>query len=228
MANPRVIAFDVNETLSDLSPLGHRFAEVGAPELGAQLWFARVLRDGFALAAGGGFAAFAEVGQAVLREMLPGLGVHGEPDAAVAHIMGGLRGLGVHPDVPAGVQRLSENGFRLVTLTNGSVEATQALLEGAGLRGYFERLLDVTAVHAWKPAAAPYRYAVQACAARPGEVMLVAVHPWDVDGAARAGLPTTWIDRTAASPYPAYFAAPDYRVTSLLELAERLGTAPSS
>ncbi len=28
---PSVIVFDVNETLSDMSPMGARFAEVGAP-----------------------------------------------------------------------------------------------------------------------------------------------------------------------------------------------------
>ena len=45
---PSVIAFDVNETLSDLSPLGARFLEVGASASAAPLWFASVLRDGFA------------------------------------------------------------------------------------------------------------------------------------------------------------------------------------
>ncbi len=27
------------------------------------------------------------------------------------------------------------------------------------------------------------------------DAMLVAVHPWDIDGAARAGLATAWINR---------------------------------
>ena len=37
---PSVIVFDVNETLSDLSPLGARFVEVGASASAAPLWFA--------------------------------------------------------------------------------------------------------------------------------------------------------------------------------------------
>ncbi len=49
---PSVIVFDVNETLSDMAPLARRFADVGAPELLAQVWFASLLRDGFALACG--------------------------------------------------------------------------------------------------------------------------------------------------------------------------------
>jgi 2-haloacid dehalogenase len=50
--------FDVNETLSDMAPLAGRFADVGAPELLAKVWFASLLRDGFALAATGGKEAF--------------------------------------------------------------------------------------------------------------------------------------------------------------------------
>ncbi len=55
---PSVIVFDVNETLSDMSPMGERFAEVGVPAQLAKLWFATLLRDGFALTAAGGNGAF--------------------------------------------------------------------------------------------------------------------------------------------------------------------------
>jgi 2-haloacid dehalogenase len=48
--------------------------------------------------------------------------------------------------------------------------------------------------------------------------MLVAVHPWDIDGAARAGLHTGWLNRDG-SRYPSYFTAPDVVATDLVELA---------
>ncbi len=52
-APPQVAVFDVNETLSDLSGLKERLADVGAsPDL-LDLWFATTLRDGFALTATG-------------------------------------------------------------------------------------------------------------------------------------------------------------------------------
>ncbi|WP_251042171.1 hypothetical protein [Arthrobacter sp. ISL-30] len=59
---PSVIVFDVNETLSDMSPMAARFTEVGAPDHLAKLWFAALLRDGFALTAAGGNGSFAEIG----------------------------------------------------------------------------------------------------------------------------------------------------------------------
>ncbi len=59
---PRILVFDVNETLSDMAPLSERFEEVGAAAGDARLWFAG-MRDGFALTAAGRWASFAEVGR---------------------------------------------------------------------------------------------------------------------------------------------------------------------
>jgi 2-haloacid dehalogenase len=52
--------------------------------------------------------------------------------------------------------------------------------------------------------------------------MLVAVHPWDLDGAARAGLRTAWVNRTGGG-YPDYLTAPELTVSGLDDLAARLG-----
>ncbi|NUQ98654.1 MAG: hypothetical protein HOY79_19570 [Streptomyces sp.] len=46
---PLLLVFDVNETLSDLAPLRHRFEDFGASADLMPLWFAGILRDGFAL-----------------------------------------------------------------------------------------------------------------------------------------------------------------------------------
>lgn len=53
----------------------------------------------------------------------------------------------------------------------------------------------------WKPAREAYAYAARTCRTEPAGMALVAVHPWDIDGAARAGLATAWINRTGV-PYP--------------------------
>ena len=44
------------------------------------------------------------------------------------------------------------------------------------------------------------------------------MHPWDIDGAARAGLRTAWIDRTGAA-YPTHLTPPDRTVATVAELA---------
>ena len=220
-----VIVFDVNETLSDMSPLGLRFSEIGAPAGLAKLWFATLLRDGFALTASGDNGSFAAIGAEVLRELLTGMEMNRPLDSAVQHVMGGLAGLAVHPDVPAGVRALSAAGFRLITLSNGSAQIAGKLLREAGIRGEFEMLLSVEDAPAWKPARASYEYAAAASGADPAGMLLVAVHPWDIHGAARAGLRTAWLNRSGGS-YPGYFEAPDVTFAALTELPAALAAAP--
>lgn len=220
---PSVIVFDVNETLSDMSPMGERFAEAGAPAELAKIWFATLLRDGFALTAAGDKGTFADIGAEALRGLLASAGIDTDPEMAVKHVMAGLAGLGLHPDVQVGVRELRSAGYRLVTLTNGSVRVAEKLFGPAGIRDQFERLLSVEDAPAWKPAPAAYDYAATVCGVASEQMLLVAVHPWDIHGAAHAGLSTAWINRTGAR-YPNYFASPDYTVASLEELPAALRT----
>ena len=218
---PNVLVFDVNETLSDMAPLSMQFKDIGAPEHLAKLWFADLLRDGFALTASGDIESFATLGAEAMRVRLAGQSLDRPLEKAVDHVMQGFSELAVHPDVVEGVRGLSDLGIRLVTLSNGSAAVASALLERAGVRDRFERLLTVEDAGVWKPAPGAYAYALEQVRVEPMDAMLVAVHPWDIDGARRAGLATAWIDRSH-SHYPSYFGAPDVEVASLTELVDSL------
>ena len=150
---PSVIAFDVNETLSDLSPLGARFVEVGASASAAPLWFASVLRDGFALTAAGENPPFAGVARELLLGQLAEAQLNRPLEEAAQHVMDGFASLELHADVASGVDRLHEDGFRLVTLSNGAASVAERLLTSANVRDRFERLLSVEDAGAWKPSA---------------------------------------------------------------------------
>lgn len=219
MSTPSVIVFDVNETLSDMAPIGRRFADVGAPEWVAKVWFASLLRDGFALTSAGATERFAVLGAGALRSVLSGVELSADMDSAVQHVMDGFSSLEVHPDVPDGVRALAATGARLITLTNGSIDVAERLFATADIRQHFERLLSVDDAGVWKPAPGAYAYAARACSADPADMLLVAVHPWDIDGAARAGMHTCWINRRD-EPYPEYFRPPERTVTALPELVK--------
>lgn len=218
---PSVVVFDVNETLSDMAPMASRFAEVGVPGSLAAVWFASVLRDGFALAAAGSGEPFARLARGALETALAGASLNRPAAEAADYILAGFGDLGVHPDVPEGVRLLREGGLRLVTLSNGSAGVADRLLARAGIRGEFERLLSVEDAPAWKPAASAYAYAARACSVPAGQMLLVAVHPWDLHGAQHAGLRTGWISRGPA-PYPGYFSPPDVSAPDLGTLARQI------
>jgi 2-haloacid dehalogenase len=194
---------------------------VGAPEPTANIWFAALLRDAFALTAAGGTAPFATLASAGLRTVLTGLPLTRGLEAAVEHVLDGFSSLGVHPDVPDGARALRASGLRLVTLSNSSADVADRLLTGAGLRQEFELVLSVEAAGVWKPAPGSYEYAARTVGLRPAEIVFVAVHPWDIEGASRAGMSTAWINRDGR-PWPEYFRSPTHTITALTELPGRL------
>lgn len=219
---PSLIIFDVNETLSDMAPVATRFSDVGLPEHLATTWFAALLRDGFALTVTADNPSFAELASDGLRLLLGEVGT--DTERAVAHIMGGFAELPVHADVVAGIRALSDAGLRLVTLSNGATTVAQALFNRNDITSCFETLLSVQDAPAWKPAAAAYHHALEACQVKAEDAMLVAVHPWDIHGARKAGLATCWINRSGTT-YPSMFLRADLQASSLTELAALL--APS-
>ena len=220
--NLAVIVFDVNETLSDMSPLADRFVDVGAPGLMAGVWFAGLLRDGFALTVVGANEKFATIAAELLHENLTGLPLNRSVDEAVKYILRGFASLALRPDVAGAVRTFAASGMRLVTLSNGSTQLAETLFRDANIREEFEMLLSVEDAPGWKPLRAAYEYAADACGVEVGRMLLTAVHPWDIHGAALAGLRTAWINRAGAT-YPGYFTAPDITVSTLDELASILG-----
>jgi 2-haloacid dehalogenase len=218
---PSVVVFDVNETLSDMSPMATRFADVGAPGDLAKLWFAVLLRDGFALTAAGGQERFSVLAENALQAVLTGMPLDRPGDAAVEHVMAGFMNLPVHPDVPSGIRAMSDVGIPLVTLTHGSTEVAEWLLTTAGIRDQFTALLSVEKAGTWKPARGSYEYAAKTCDTELHDMLLVSVHPWDIDGAARAGMRTAWINREHAS-YPSHFTTAEWIAEGITGLAEQL------
>jgi 2-haloacid dehalogenase len=196
------VLFDVNETLFSLAPLGPAFAEVGLDPAAVPLWFARLLRDGFALAAMGDHRPFADLAADSLQGINPQL-----DDEAVGRVLGAFRAMPAHPDVEPALRLLHGSGVPALTLTNSSVDAVQGLLAGAGLAGYVRENLSADTVRRWKPAPEPYRHAADHLGVEPQRLVLVAAHPWDCAGAQAAGLRSAWINR-AAAPWPRVYPAP--------------------
>ncbi len=201
---------DVNETLSDLSPMDARRSptSVSTPAR----W-----RPGspaccgtrFALTVLGDNPSFAEIAGASLRVRLAGAG-SSDPAAGAQRVLDRFTSLEPHPDVVPGLRALAAAGCRIVTLSNGSADVARALLADTGAGAVVEDYLSVADAGAWKPAPQAYEHALAATSVPAGRAMLVAVHPWDIAGAHRAGLRTGWVNR-AGSGYPDHVAPPTSR-----------------
>ena len=221
MARPKVILFDVNETLLDLTPVKESVGKAlgGRPEL-APLWFTTLLQYSLVTTVADHYLDFGEVGAACLRMVAQNHGVELSEDAA-KEALAPMRSLPPHADVIPALGRLRDADYRLVTLTNSSKAAVADQMRHAGLTTFFEALLSVEDVGKYKPHADVYRWAAGRVGADVSECLLVAAHGWDVAGAAWAGMRTAFVARPGQQVFP-LGPAIDITVPSLAELPGEL------
>jgi 2-haloacid dehalogenase len=186
--------FDVNETLLDLAALDPLFERAFGDAGVRRAWFQQVLQSAFMATITGAYSDFGAVGAAALQMTAEREGVRlSEEDRQ--EILGGMRELPPHPEVPAALDLLRDAGLRLAALTNNTAEVAEAQLENAGLSGRFEKILSADAVRRLKPAPEPYRAAAEALGVETSGTRLVAAHAWDVAGALRAGCAAAFVAR---------------------------------
>jgi 2-haloacid dehalogenase len=217
---PTAVVFDVVETLFSLSPVNGALEEAGAGPRGGDLFFARLLRDGFALAAAGGQRSFRDLAAGAVAFVLPDASSYQRD-----RVLDEFARLPAQPDAEPALERLIGAGLQVVTLTNGGVEQTSSLLEQAGLDRYIEQVLSVEGAGRWKPAPEPYRYAANSLGLAPNALALVAVHGWDVHGAHQAGLVTGWASRLEGH-FPETFDPPDVSGPDLVAVVDGLLALP--
>jgi 2-haloacid dehalogenase len=144
-----------------------------------------------------------------------------EVGASGGSVVGAVAEMPPYPEVLPALTALRDAGVRAATLSNGSGGTAEAVLARADASDLVEATLAAHDFGAWKPAAAAYLGACAALRVEPSRTALVAVHPWDVDGACRARLLGAWVDR-GGRPYPAVMAPPVVTGPSLGEVVAGL------
>jgi 2-haloacid dehalogenase len=214
----RVCVFDVNETLLDLAALDPLFERVFGDASVRRLWFDQMLQSAFVATMTDAYTTFGEAAGAALRMTEERQGVQ-ISDEDRREILGGLRNLPPHPEVPESLDRLHEAGFRLATLTNSTQEVAEAQIENAGLGDRFEQILSADTAKRLKPAPAPYRMAARTLEIPERGMRLIAAHAWDVAGALRAGCAAAFVAR---QPFDPLIERPDVVGADLAEVADAI------
>lgn len=220
-----VLVFDVNETLLDLAALDASFEDVFGDARVRREWFGQVLQSAMLSIATGVHRDFGTIGRAALDMVAVRHGLRLDPGKR-DEVVGGMRSLPAHPEVPEALGRLRDAGFRMATLTNSPPAVVEAQLANAGLSDFFEAQLSVEAVSRLKPAPEPYHYAADALGVPIGQTRLVAAHAWDVTGAIRAGARAAFVARPGMVLDPTG-ETPDIVGADLTEVAEAMITKTS-
>jgi 2-haloacid dehalogenase len=201
-----IIVFDVNETLLDLDTLHPTLDRIFGDPAALRLWFAN---------------PFTDIGAAVLR-MLAATRDITISDSDAAELTERFATMPPHPEVPAALRRLREDGFRLFTLTDNTLAISGRQLEHAGVIDVFERRFSVDeTVRRHKPAPEAYHSVATALEVDPGDICLVACHVWDTIGAQAAGWQAGLILRQGNAPL-GVGPQPDYTGKNLDEIADQL------
>ena len=219
---PRVIFFDVNETLLDLQSMRTSVGKAldGKVEL-LPLWFSTMLHHSLVDTVSGQYHDFGQIGVAALQMVANNNGISLSVKQAKQAIVPPLLSLPAHPDVKEGLSNLKAAGYYMVSLTNSSNAGVKAQFEHAELIQYFDQRLSVEDIKIYKPDLRAYEWALKQLNIKPEEALMVAAHGWDIAGAKEAGLQTAFIARPGKQLYP-LAPAPDYNVNNLIELVNIL------
>jgi 2-haloacid dehalogenase len=217
---PRVLAFDVNETLLDLSVLDPHFESVFGDRAVRVQWFAQMLQLAFVGGLTGQYVDFSTAQRAALEMLARRTGRTVDDDSA-ALILDTMRRLPPHPEVAGALARLGEAGFRRVALTNSPPDVARAQLANAGLGELFEAAHSADEVRALKPARAPYELVAERSGVPVTGVRLIAAHAWDVAGALAAGCSAAFVARPGMVLSP-LGAQPDIVGRDLEEVASAI------
>jgi 2-haloacid dehalogenase len=189
-----VIAFDVNETLLDLSGLDGPFEEVlGDRSLRGQ-WFAQMLQLSFVGGLTGEYVDFTSAQGAAFLMIAQRTGVTVSEQDAEA-MVDRMSALSSHPEVGAALGRLQDTSLRVVALTNSVQAVAEAQLSFAGIRYLFDDVFSADAVRKLKPSPEPYHHVATSCGVDIAQVRLVAAHAWDIAGALAAGCKAGFVQR---------------------------------
>ncbi|MBV9036595.1 MAG: haloacid dehalogenase type II [Acidobacteriaceae bacterium] len=217
---PKVVLFDVNETLLDTHALQPELTGLLGKSVSLREWFLEVLQHTLVMNEVKEYRPFGEIAEAVLQMTANSQGRQLQPDEIEA-VRKKLASLPPYADVRAALQRLKDHGLRLGTLTNSSADSQEQQLKKAGLTDYFERMLSVDSVRRFKPAPETYQYAAHTLAVQPQDVLLVAAHGWDVFGAMKAGCQAALVKRPEKAVFP-LGPHPQFMADKLVVLADQI------
>ncbi len=161
----------------------------------------------------------------VLDHLLPQHGLQALGEADRNHFNTVWHRLAPWPDTVAGLTRLKQR-LTISTLSNGNLSLLVAMAKHGGLP--WDAVLTAELFGRFKPDPAVYLGAARLLGLAPGQVLMVAAHPFDLVAAQQAGLKTAYIPRpdeygAGGRMEPVGDAVFDIVATDFADLATQLG-----
>jgi 2-haloacid dehalogenase len=222
MPEPEVLAFDMYGTLVDPLGVWQPLADVvgASARQAAEIWRVKQLEYTFRLVAMERYEDFENVTRKALDYALAVVGYEAT-EAERASALAEYDQLRTFADVGAALEQLAARRHVMVVLSNGTPRMLRAAVRSSGLESAFQTLISVDEVRTFKPSPRVYKHAARRLGRPIDEIRLVSSNPFDVVGAAAAGMRVAWLNRSGGV-FDTLAPRPDLEIVSLSELAERI------
>jgi len=225
-ARPKILFFDINETLLDLTELKKTVETAlhGRADL-VPLWWASMLHYSLVSTVAGQFKPLREIGVAAMMMLARSNNLdldQEHADAAIQPILSAPP----YPDVPPSLRRLREEGFHMIVLTNSFQYTMETQMKNSGLADVFHMILSAEEAGIYKPHRDIYRWAASRVGKWPTDCMMIAAHGWDIAGALWNGMRAAFISRPGQELYP-LAPVPEIIEPDLEKIADRLIRMPA-
>jgi 2-haloacid dehalogenase len=199
---PEVLFFDSNESMLDLSGMKPQVTKAfdGREDL-MSLWFSTMLLYSLVDTVTSNYHDFGTIGAACMQMVAEGHGIKLDKTKA-GKAMDAMKTIPAHPDVPPGLKKMKEAGFRMYTLTNSAAPVIESQVKHAGIEQYFDGRLTTEGLNVYKPHPRTYHWAAHEVGVPIGNCMIIAAHGWDVAGATIAGMRAAFLERPGKTLYP--------------------------
>ena len=229
LGNVRAITLDMYGTLLDLetsfAPGFGRFLEAKGSSRDAaeviQIWEATYLRESMVdTMLGRGRTLFEVIRRQCLSQVFSSLGVSHTVDD-IEKLLTTDAQVSLYPDVQDGLSALRDK-YNLSILSNGDINSLERAVSGLSIPVH--QAISAEQAGAYKPHSVVYRTAAEHLNFQPNQILHVAAHPWDIRGAKAFGFLGVYLNRDNI-PYGDGSPSPDLEITTLTQLAGRLGAS---
>ena len=217
----RTLTIDSYSTVVDFRAAARALdGRVEDPEAVAAVWRERSLTYGSMSNSLGGYEPFREMLDHALEYALA---VHDEDLSSDVReeVLNGYDSLPEFDDVRPGLERLTEAGYDVYVLSNGSPGMLSSMVANAGIADLIADEISVDEVGKYKVHPEVYRHAAARTGTSVREIAHASAGWFDAVGAMNVGMQGVWMNRSDAPP-ETWGPAPDLTVASFTDLADAL------
>jgi len=214
----KLAIFDVNQTIFSLDEIKKRFKKENINPLLVDQWFINTLNEGFASSTPEKFLSFTKIAKEELRKLI--IKTKKNPQI-LKFLFSGFKDLKANHDIKESFKILKKQNIKIVTLTNGPKKNSINLLKKNNLLELVDYQFSIEDIKVWKPNPEPYLFVSNSLNYYPYQIVMIAVHGWDINGAKKVGMKTGYI-KSYEKKLSSYYHKPDFEAESCKKLVLKI------